>query len=108
MDKNGHKLLSVEREKLILKLLGKGYTTITELSGRIDVSEATIRRDLLSLEEAKKVRRVHGGAVKVENTETEVETYSVNPDVYSVRFIGPGLNTTIEITEDYDLLIVAD
>ena len=71
MSKDGHKLLSIERERLILKLLGKGYTTITELSSRIGVSEATIRRDLLSLEETKKVRRVHGGALKVKNIETE-------------------------------------
>lgn len=71
MNKEGHKLLSVEREKLILNLLGKGYTTIAELSSKIDVSEATIRRDLQSLEDAKKIRRVHGGAVKVKNADTE-------------------------------------
>lgn len=45
-------------------------------------------------------------AHNTDNAEVETETFSVNPDVYSVRFIGPGLNTTIEITEDYDLLIV--
>ena len=71
MSKEGHKLLSVERERLILKLLDKGFTTIAELGSKIGVSEATIRRDLCSLEEAKKVRRVHGGAIKVVNLETE-------------------------------------
>lgn len=71
MSKDGHKLLSVERETLILKLLDKGFTTIPELSSKIEVSEATIRRDLCSLEDAKKVRRVHGGAIKVGNLATE-------------------------------------
>lgn len=37
---------------------------------------------------------------------TETEIQRTNPDVYSVRFVGPGLNTTIEVTEGYDLLIV--
>jgi hypothetical protein len=37
---------------------------------------------------------------------SEIETLHTNPDVYSVRFVGPGLNTTIEVTEGYDLLIV--
>lgn len=42
----------------------------------------------------------------VDKFETEPDISCNNPDVYSVRFVGPGLNTTIEITEDYDLLIV--
>ena len=71
MSKDGRKLLSVERERLIEELLDNGYTGIIELSRRIGVSEATIRRDLLSLEEAGKIKRVHGGAVKLKNSKTE-------------------------------------
>jgi len=102
MPKDGHKLLSVERERLILKLLGKGYTTITELSSRIDVSEATIRRDLLSLEETKKIRRVHGGAVKVKNVETEpifIEKASRNAE--SKEHIA---NLALSLIEDSDVI----
>lgn len=59
------KLLSPEREKLIIDSLAGGIRTIAELSARLGVSEATVRRDLQSLEERRLVRRVHGGAEPV-------------------------------------------
>lgn len=59
---SGRKLLSPEREKLIVDSLDGGIRTIAELSARLGVSEATVRRDLQSLEERRLVRRVHGGA----------------------------------------------
>lgn len=65
------KLLSPERETLILQALGDGVLTITELGLNLDVSEATIRRDLLSLEAQGKVRRVHGGAIRNKFPRTE-------------------------------------
>ena len=61
----GRKLLSPEREKLIVDSLAGGIRTIAELSARLGVSEATVRRDLQSLEERNLVRRVHGGAEPV-------------------------------------------
>ncbi|MCP3968214.1 MAG: DeoR/GlpR transcriptional regulator [Lentisphaerae bacterium] len=65
------KLLSTERESLILKALGEGVSTITELSAQLNVSEATVRRDLHSLEEQGKAKRIHGGAVRVKFPQTE-------------------------------------
>jgi len=62
---SNRKLLSSEREQLILQHLGTSGNSIVELSRDLGVSEATIRRDLLSLEEQKRIRRVHGGAVRV-------------------------------------------
>ena len=59
------KLLSPERERLILDSLTGGIRTIAELSARLGVSEATVRRDLQSLESQGRVRRVHGGAEPV-------------------------------------------
>ena len=56
------KLLTPERERLIFNALEGGAKTIFELSESLEVSEATIRRDLLSLEAQGKIRRVHGGA----------------------------------------------
>ncbi|MCF6175179.1 MAG: DeoR/GlpR family DNA-binding transcription regulator [Victivallaceae bacterium] len=58
------KLLSPERENMILQALGEGIQTITELSEKLNVSEATVRRDLQSLELQGKAKRVHGGAVR--------------------------------------------
>lgn len=65
------KLLSPEREKLILQALGDEVRTIAELTDGLGVSEATVRRDLQSLEEKGKVRRVHGGAVRTKFPRTE-------------------------------------
>lgn len=59
------KLLSPEREKLIIDSLAGGIRTIAELSAKLGVSEATVRRDLQSLEDQRLVRRVHGGAEPV-------------------------------------------
>lgn len=42
----------------------EGLLGVTELSERFDVSEMTIRRDLLELENAGLIRRVHGGATR--------------------------------------------
>ena len=56
------KLLSAERETLICRSLSQGVKTISELSDELRVSEATVRRDLETLEAGGKLRRVHGGA----------------------------------------------
>ncbi len=61
-DHKHRKLLSPERERLIFNALAGGAKTIFELSESMEVSEATIRRDLQSLEGQGKIRRVHGGA----------------------------------------------
>lgn len=53
------------RQSEIIGILdGEGLATVTELSERFGVSEMTIRRDLLDLEVAGLVRRVHGGATR--------------------------------------------
>lgn len=62
------KLLSPERENLIVDFLAGGIRTIAELSEKLGVSEATVRRDLQALEERNLVRRVHGGAEPVRHS----------------------------------------
>lgn len=55
------------RASLILEsLLRRGRVTVEELATQLDVSPATIRRDLTSLEHQGLLRRVHGGAAPVE------------------------------------------
>ena len=57
-------MLKVSRYELILEVIKeKKNIKIEELIERLNVSEATIRRDLTFLEEAGKIKRVHGGAV---------------------------------------------
>jgi len=52
-----------KRQKDILKILEEeGSSRVNHLSQILNVSEATIRRDLDLLHEAKEIKRVHGGA----------------------------------------------
>lgn len=55
--------LSHQRHRLILDLLfEQGSVRIRELSEMMKVSEMTLRRDLIELEERGFLRRIHGGA----------------------------------------------
>ena len=56
--------LTEMRHRRILHLLAKnGGATVVSLASDLEVSAETIRRDLLTLEEERALRRVYGGAV---------------------------------------------
>lgn len=72
--------MKIQRKDKILKLLAEnGMMKAGEFAEKFQVSMETIRRDLNELEDAKMIRRVHGGAVLY----TE---YGVEPD-YTYRTI---------------------
>ncbi|WAA11970.1 DeoR/GlpR family DNA-binding transcription regulator [Fervidibacillus halotolerans] len=76
-------MLTVERHKLIIeKLKEKQVVTIQELVKLTNTSESTIRRDLAFLEKEKYLKRVHGGAERLQGKLAE-------PDVAekSTKFI---------------------
>jgi DeoR family transcriptional regulator of aga operon len=65
-------VLKEARLDRILDLLAeRGEITVTELNEALLVSEATIRRDLEHLSQLGRVRRSHGGAVRVGSTDCE-------------------------------------
>lgn len=56
-----------ERLEFILEELEKcGNVSVTQLSKKLDCSEVTIRSDIAKLDEQKKLKKVYGGAVKLE------------------------------------------
>jgi DeoR/GlpR family transcriptional regulator of sugar metabolism len=60
-------LLKGERHILIRRLVdGQGRVTVAEVSERLGVSEATIRRDLEEMQGRGWLYRTHGGAVRVD------------------------------------------
>ena len=64
----GVKMLTQERYDRILTLLTeKKSITVNELVEALDTSESTIRRDLNNLDKKNYLKKVHGGAVLVEN-----------------------------------------
>lgn len=57
-------MLKEERQQQILEMLRReGKVLASELSGVLNISEDTVRRDLRDLAEAKLIQRVHGGAL---------------------------------------------
>lgn len=59
-------MLSTERKIFLLNRLERdGTIHVKDIANELNISETTIRRDLVELEEEKRVTRVHGGAVKV-------------------------------------------
>ena len=66
--------MNKDRERFILKkLLSQKRVTVKELAEQLYTSEPSIRRDLTSLEKQNLLRRVHGGAVLLENTLSELK-----------------------------------
>lgn len=60
-------MLTEERQGQILKYLEeKQAVTVSELTKLLNSSESTIRRDLTVLAQQRKLRKVHGGATKLE------------------------------------------
>lgn len=56
-------MLAEERKRRILEMLNKnGVLKVAELSRALETTEATIRRDLVDLQNQNKLSRVHGGA----------------------------------------------
>jgi len=65
-------MLQQERHSRILDLLSQlGRVYAAELSLQLGVSEDTVRRDLKLLDEKKKLRRVHGGALPLQHENKE-------------------------------------
>ena len=64
-------MLNIERENLILELLKqKEVIKLQEIIELLNISEATARRDLASLEKKELVKRIHGGAILNNSVDT--------------------------------------
>lgn len=75
-------MLTQERYSSILDILQKkSIVTVTELTDLLGASESTIRRDLISLDEMGKLKKVHGGATLLDQEyitlEADVPTKSL-------------------------------
>ncbi len=62
----GHDLAARRRQRLVLLVESRGAARLEELSAALGVSQATVRRDLNAVATAGRLRRVHGGAVAVD------------------------------------------
>ncbi|MDT2048573.1 DeoR/GlpR family DNA-binding transcription regulator [Bacillus sp. 1780r2a1] len=69
-------LLAEERKKRIIELINnEGQVKVNELAKRFHVSAETIRRHLEELENENKIKKVHGGAVRIEEGLSELSMF---------------------------------
>lgn len=74
-------LIGEERKELILALLQqKGKVKTTELVEKLQVSSESVRRYLEELEQEQRLKRVYGGAVKIEG-DIELLSYKDDPEI---------------------------
>lgn len=111
-------MLKEERQDFILDTVNtENMTSVSDLTVSLGVTEMTIRRDLKELEEKGLIKRIHGGAKKINKvSKTEYSNYekktknieskkyiakiiadNLNED--EVIFVGPG--TTLEFISEY-------
>lgn len=70
------RLLTEQRHQAILHLVREGeLVTVDELVNRLQVSKMTIWRDLMTLEQSGRLRRVRGGAARMQGDIRSAEPY---------------------------------
>ena len=85
-------MLLAERQQYILEQLNlQGRITSVSLAQELNVSEDTIRRDLNRLGELKLLRRVHGGALALQDSTPDYLERLDKPDTSKMRYIEPAL-----------------
>ncbi len=72
------KTIQSRRNRIIDIITENHKVGIRELSEMLNESEITIRRDLIELEKAKKLIRIHGGAILSEQKKSVWQTSSIN------------------------------
>lgn len=70
-------MLTPQRHMEILRILEEeGTVKTSDLCERLETSRETVRRDLEALEKMEKLRRTHGGAVKIEKEGSSERVYT--------------------------------
>ena len=90
-----------ERRQTVLRLLGeRPGIKVTDLAVVLEVSEGTIRNDLNALERENQVRRVRGGAVRIEQVDPPYQQQPI-PHVDAKRRMG---HWAAEMIDDGDAI----
>jgi DeoR/GlpR family transcriptional regulator of sugar metabolism len=97
-------MLSVERHQQILdRILSEKSVRVNELSDILDVSIATIRRDLSLMEEKGLIQRVHGGAIYIEDPEESPIMSRKHKQAEAKRRIG---KAAAELVNDNETILI--
>jgi DeoR family transcriptional regulator, glycerol-3-phosphate regulon repressor len=71
-------VLAEERQRLILSMVNsRGSVSIAEVKQKLRVSRETIRRDIVTLAEGQRLRKIHGGALSLVQSEPDMNVRQV-------------------------------
>lgn len=98
-------MLKKERQNKILELLEEhSYLTIVEIADALEVSEMTIRRDVTELSKENKLKKLYGGAEKLDSQRKELSTQEkIHENIDEKKYIGKVMN---EIIQDNSTIFV--
>ncbi|MGD6958782.1 DeoR/GlpR family DNA-binding transcription regulator [Rossellomorea aquimaris] len=98
-------LLAEERKKIIQSDLEEyGQVRVAELAEKFDVSTETIRRYLEELESEQKLKKVYGGAVKIEEDTGEHALYE--REIVRINEKQKIADRALQFIEDNDVIII--
>lgn len=102
-------MLAEERKKNILAMVNQNrFVKLCDLSRELNITEATVRRDLNDLEEKGLLKRIHGGATSLEDNSPETlatETANKYTDLQNAEKQKIA-RTAYEYIENYDTLFL--
>ena len=99
-------MLPAQRQQRILEDIEKnGVGSISELSQKYAVSEMTIRRDLLVLEEGGHIKRTHGGALLLNSSLVEPR-YAAKQKLHASSKASLAQYAAEKLVEDGDIIIL--
>lgn len=76
-------MLTEERQGEILRIVNaQGAVSVQELVQYLDISESTVRRDLVALDQEGKLRRVHGGATVLQDGAYDADMENLQDKYY--------------------------
>jgi DeoR family fructose operon transcriptional repressor len=82
--KTGDAMLTEERQEEIVRIVNAGgAASVQELVDYFHISEATVRRDLTVLQQAGRLRRVHGGATAIPS---DTAGYEANMEELEIKY----------------------
>jgi DeoR family transcriptional regulator, fructose operon transcriptional repressor len=97
-------LLAEERKKIILSELDEyGQVRVADLAEKFDVSTETIRRYLEELESEQKLKKVYGGAVKIEDSG---EPALLERKILRIKEKKKIADRAVQLIEDDDVVII--
>ena len=97
-------LVKARRERLAALISQNGYLPLKELCRRLEVSEATARRDLSALEGEKRIKRTYGGAISefdsrfpsFDERRAEAQPAKAKIAAAALSFITPGITLFLD------------